>query len=182
MSFRNKCCENLVGKGKDAFNQYFVLFPRCFQFFPNKIPSSHEFCYLLVRYSRALAPACCALIKELSFSLSAPPAPIAPPAPSAVPATSPPPFLYIITTTTIIIIIIIIIIITINEVIIVHHVSGAADALPMTWYTCLFVSAQMLLSFVYFTSVLSNVVSYTNKPKARTLEVQKELQTLRTTE
>lgn len=35
---------------------------------------------------------------------------------------------------------------------------GAADALPKSWYTSLFASIQMLLSFMYFTSVLSTVL------------------------
>ena len=32
-----KAFENIVGKGENAGNQHFLLFPQCFLFFPTKI-------------------------------------------------------------------------------------------------------------------------------------------------
>lgn len=44
---------------------------------------------------------------------------------------------------------------------------GAADALPKEWYTSLFVCTQMLLSFMYFTSVLGTTLSKRRRPATR---------------
>lgn len=44
---------------------------------------------------------------------------------------------------------------------------GAADALPKEWYTSLFVSTQMLLSFMYFASVLGTTLSKRRRPAKR---------------
>lgn len=52
---------------------------------------------------------------------------------------------------------------------------GAADSLPNEWYTSLFVSAQMLLSFMYFTSVLGTTLSKRRRPAPRLRVVSKEL-------
>ncbi|KAL4221098.1 hypothetical protein ACF0H5_019359 [Mactra antiquata] len=56
---------------------------------------------------------------------------------------------------------------------------GAADALPKEWYNCLFVSGQMLLSFMYFTSVLGTTLSKRRRPAAKTKALTKELVKLR---
>ncbi|XP_045161548.2 uncharacterized protein LOC123526457 [Mercenaria mercenaria] len=52
---------------------------------------------------------------------------------------------------------------------------GAADALPKEWYTSLFVSAQMLLSFMYFTSVLGTTLSKRRRPAPKAKILSKEL-------
>ena len=52
---------------------------------------------------------------------------------------------------------------------------GAADALPKEWYTCLFVSAQMLLSFMYFTSVLGTTLRKRKIPEIKRHPIPKEL-------
>lgn len=55
-----------------------------------------------------------------------------------------------------------------------HHL-GAADALPKEWYTCLFVSSQMLLSFMYFTSVLGTTLRKRKIPEIKRYPIPKEL-------
>ncbi|XP_052821094.1 uncharacterized protein LOC128246738 isoform X2 [Mya arenaria] len=56
---------------------------------------------------------------------------------------------------------------------------GAADALPKQWYTCLFVSAQMLLSFMYFTSVLGATIRKRKIPEIKRVATSKELMNIR---
>ena len=43
-----KACENIVGKGENTGNQYFLLFLQCFQLFPTQISilESQLFCHL----------------------------------------------------------------------------------------------------------------------------------------
>ena len=49
MTLGKKPFENIVGKGENAGNQHFLLFPQCFVPFKNQISSfwSHLFCCLL---------------------------------------------------------------------------------------------------------------------------------------
>lgn len=56
---------------------------------------------------------------------------------------------------------------------------GAADALPKAWYTAIFASIQMLLSFMYFTSVLgSALVPSTEVTSDSRRQFMRELRTL----
>ena len=45
MTLVNKTFENIVGKGKNAGNQHFVLFPQCFLPFTKQIPNFHLYLF-----------------------------------------------------------------------------------------------------------------------------------------
>ena len=56
--------ENIVGKGENAVNQHFFLFPQCFLPLPNQILIlwSHLFCYLQMLSTLTDVKFCCWLI------------------------------------------------------------------------------------------------------------------------
>ena len=49
-TLEEKCFENIAGKGENAGNQHFLLFPQCIQPFPNQVSifQLHLFCRLQI--------------------------------------------------------------------------------------------------------------------------------------
>ena len=45
-TLNKKPFENIVGKGENAGNQHFLLFPQCFQTLPNQISNFHSHLFL----------------------------------------------------------------------------------------------------------------------------------------
>ena len=63
-----KPVENIAGKGENAGNQHFLLFPQCFQAFPNQISilQSHLFCCLQMPSIWTSQKFCCLVKSEKS--------------------------------------------------------------------------------------------------------------------